>query len=176
MTPLQFKMARAALNLPLRVIAQQLKVPYSSVNGFEQGDEHLMSPDCLKSAETYFNQQGVFFGPKDGVCLGRNVFSEERRYSTALYQILKDHGIYPSMADLAAAELRASSEPPVFTEEEPMPTWVIVSPKGLFYVGFHKDEKDTWKTALGWPSEEEIEHHKSAGWYAAQARTYWTKP
>jgi hypothetical protein len=30
-----------------------------------------------------------------------------------------------------------------------------------------------WAIALGWPSDEEIDEHKAAGWYAAPAVLTW---
>lgn len=54
--------------------------------------------------------------------------------------------------------------------------WVIVSPKGLDYVGLHKDESDAWEIHFGWPDQKEIANHKLAGWYAARAEITWRKP
>ena len=54
--------------------------------------------------------------------------------------------------------------------------WVLVAPDGVAYVGLHDDEAGAWSIALGWPSDQEIEDHKRAGWYAAQATMTWKKP
>lgn len=54
--------------------------------------------------------------------------------------------------------------------------WVVVGPKGLYYVGLHEGEADTWDVALGWPSNEEIIGKQKLGWYAAQAELTWRKP
>lgn len=53
--------------------------------------------------------------------------------------------------------------------------WVVVGPQGLFYVGLHDGEADTWEIALGWPSQEEIAEKKRLGWYAAQAALTWKR-
>lgn len=55
-------------------------------------------------------------------------------------------------------------------------TWVVVAPSGVVYVGLHTDEADTWQTCLGWPSEQEIQYHREAGWYAAPATITWKRP
>lgn len=54
--------------------------------------------------------------------------------------------------------------------------WVVVGPKGLCYVGLHCGEESAWDTFLGWPSEDEIAHAKSNGYYAARANITWHKP
>lgn len=57
-----------------------------------------------------------------------------------------------------------------------MSTWVVVAPQGLDYVGLQEDEAGAWRCALGWPSEDEIEARKRAGWYAAKATITWARP
>lgn len=54
--------------------------------------------------------------------------------------------------------------------------FVVVGPSGVAYVGFHASEADAWSIALGWPSDDEIDALKQAGWYAAEATLTWTKP
>ena len=54
--------------------------------------------------------------------------------------------------------------------------WVVVSPKGVFYVGLHKAEEDAWRISLGWPDDAEIKKRKAEGWYAAPAQLQYTKP
>lgn len=54
--------------------------------------------------------------------------------------------------------------------------WVIVTPQGLRWCGIVEDEPAAWAIALGWPSDEEIDERKAAGWYAALATLSWGEP
>lgn len=54
--------------------------------------------------------------------------------------------------------------------------WVVVHPGGVGWLGHASDERHAWDIALGWPSEAEVKHHKSLGWYAAPATVTWTAP
>ncbi len=54
--------------------------------------------------------------------------------------------------------------------------YVIVSPRGLEYVGMHSDEKDAWRVALGWPTVGEVRLKKELGWYCAEANLTWIRP
>ena len=53
--------------------------------------------------------------------------------------------------------------------------WVVVGPKGVFWLGHASDEADAWRIAFGWPSESEIDHYRLIGYYAAQATVTWSK-
>jgi hypothetical protein len=54
--------------------------------------------------------------------------------------------------------------------------WVVVGPKGVMWIGHAVDELHAWTIVLGWPSPEEIQEHKDAGFYAAEATITWKKP
>lgn len=53
--------------------------------------------------------------------------------------------------------------------------FVLVGPKGLAYVGLHKDEASCWMVALGWPDADEIAHQKAQGFAVYQATLTWQK-
>lgn len=53
--------------------------------------------------------------------------------------------------------------------------FVLVGPKGLAYVGLHKDEASCWMVALGWPDADEIAHRKAQGFAVYQATLTWQK-
>ena len=53
--------------------------------------------------------------------------------------------------------------------------FVLVGPSGLVYVGLHKDEDSCWQIALGWPSKDEIEHHRRLGFSVHPATLTWRK-
>lgn len=55
-------------------------------------------------------------------------------------------------------------------------TWVIVGPKGLYYVGLHEDEDAVWRVAFGWPDDDDIQSYKLKGFYAAEATLTWKQP
>ncbi len=57
-----------------------------------------------------------------------------------------------------------------------MTTWVVVGPKGLFWVGLCEDEADAWSVSLGWPHLDEVAERKRLGWYAAPATITWQRP
>lgn len=54
--------------------------------------------------------------------------------------------------------------------------WVVVSPKGVEYVGLCSDESEAWCIALGWPSAQEIADRKAQGWYACESSLSWAPP
>lgn len=54
--------------------------------------------------------------------------------------------------------------------------YVIISPKGVYYIGMHKSEADCWNIALGWPDDSEIEWCKNNGWYCISATLSWKDP
>lgn len=74
-----------------------------AVSRFERGDETVISLATAKRAEEWFQNRQVFFGPKNGVCFGENVFEQERRYLVAFYQLLRNAGIEPSSTEIIAA-------------------------------------------------------------------------
>lgn len=54
--------------------------------------------------------------------------------------------------------------------------YVIVSPKGVYYLGMHESEHECWTIALGWPDDAEIQWHKDHGWYCTDATVTWKDP
>ena len=69
-----------------------------------------------------------------------------------------------------------SFERPVRRNEPMTLPWVVVGPRGVYYVGLHDDELGAWTVAMGWPDAAEIAERKADGWYAAQATMTWTQP
>lgn len=59
---------------------------------------------------------------------------------------------------------------------EQFKTFVMVGPLGLEYVGLHRNERDCWRVAIGWPSDDEIDQRKADGFYVSQAQITWQKP
>lgn len=51
--------------------------------------------------------------------------------------------------------------------------YVLVGPHGLKYIGLHDSEETCWRVALGWPSQEEIDHHKALGFAVYPANVTW---
>lgn len=107
MTPTQLRMARSALHMTMRDMAEVLGCTAAAVCGYEKGDESKLGRVTLAEAEQYFTSHRVFFGPKDGVCVGADVFEQERWYASALFQLLKEGGGVPSSTELLAAGERA---------------------------------------------------------------------
>ena len=47
--------------------------------------------------------------------------------------------------------------------DKPQDTYVVVSPKGVVWIGLADDEQHAWTIALGWPRQDEIDYNKRAG-------------
>ena len=75
----------------------------NAISRYERGDESVMSLKTLCKAQEFFYKYKVYFGPKDGICIGDDVFSQYRWYSSAYYNLLKIHGIQPSSIDIINA-------------------------------------------------------------------------
>lgn len=114
-TPRQLRMARAALDLSLRDLAAALNLSAMALSRYENGDLGVMSVQTVLALGDFFTVRGVFFGPRDGVCVGHNVFHSERWLGLACYQMLKEAGISPTSRELLDAYARAT----LGVEEEP---------------------------------------------------------
>ena len=112
LTPTQLRMARAVLNLSLRALGASLGLSAMALSRYEQGDTTVLSVSTVARIQAYCQEWQVYFGPKDGVCVGTNVFLSERWLGLACYQLLQDHGIHPSSAELLEAEQRARAAVP----------------------------------------------------------------
>ncbi len=117
-TPTQLRMARAALDLTTRALGAKVGVSAMAISRYENGDTRVMSVETMVHVEAYFHEHRVFFGPKDGVCVGQNVFASERWLGLACYQLLKDHGIQPSGTDLLEAYQRSPGKLEAFTRAQ----------------------------------------------------------
>jgi transcriptional regulator with XRE-family HTH domain len=110
LTPRQLRMARAALDLSLHRLGQCVGKSDMALSRYENGDLSAMSVQTVLEIEAFFTTAGVYFGPKDGVCYGQNVFHQERWLGLACYQMLKEAGIAPSSRDLLDAYDRAMGQ------------------------------------------------------------------
>ena len=110
LTPCQLRMARAALHVSLRTLGASLGLSGMALSRYENGDCSAISVATALDIEAFFVAQGIFFGPKDGVCVGTNIFQSERWLGLACYQMLKDHGISPTSRQLLDAYDRAVSQ------------------------------------------------------------------
>jgi transcriptional regulator with XRE-family HTH domain len=106
-TPTQLRMARAALDLTTRTLGEKVGVSAMAVSRYENGDTGVMSVETMLHIEAFFHEHRVFFGPKDGICVGENVFASERWLGLACYHLLKEHGLQPSSRELLEAFERA---------------------------------------------------------------------
>jgi transcriptional regulator with XRE-family HTH domain len=107
LTPTQLRMARAALHLTTRDLGKRVQVSAMAVSRYENGDTGVMSVETVMRMERFFHEHRLYFGPKDGVCVGQNVFASERWLGLACYQLLKDKGIQPNSTDLLEAYHRS---------------------------------------------------------------------
>lgn len=110
MSPEQMRMARAALNISMRDFGDVIGVSAAAISQYELGNESKVGKATLAKAEEFFASNKVFFGPKHGVCMGADIFEEERWYAAALFQLLKDAGAVPSSTQLIAAGSKAFSQ------------------------------------------------------------------
>jgi transcriptional regulator with XRE-family HTH domain len=116
MTPVQARMARAALQLSLRDLAAALQVSAMALSRYEASGEGI-GASTAEALETFFRSKGVFCGPGNSVCAGQDVLVQERFIVIALNQLLREAGIQPSSGDIIAAYERARRSLP----EEPQP-------------------------------------------------------
>lgn len=100
------RMARAAMKLTTREAGEALGLSAMAVSRYEKGDESVISVATAKRITEWFEGNRIFFGPKDGVCIGQDVFREARWWSSALFQLLRENNIKPSSADVIAAYRR----------------------------------------------------------------------
>jgi transcriptional regulator with XRE-family HTH domain len=106
LTPTQLRMARAALRLTTRALAASVGLSAMAISRYEQGDTGVLSMATALRLTQWFKERRLYFGPKDGVCLGADVFASERWLGLACYELLREHGIPPSSADLLRAYAR----------------------------------------------------------------------
>lgn len=71
---------------------------------------------------------------------------------------------------------RSDVFPQRFRIEIPKSPWVVVGPRGVFWLGEAENELAAWTIAFGWPDDEEIAKAKAHGYYAAEATITWKKP
>lgn len=109
-TPTQLRMARAALDLTTRALGEKVGVSAMAISRYEHGDLGVMGVDTIGHLEGFFREHRLFFGPKDGVCVGENVFASERWLGVACYQLLQEHGIQPSSRELLEAFQRTQGD------------------------------------------------------------------
>lgn len=105
-TPIQFRMARAALALTTREMGHHLDISATAISKYERGLQHVLSVETMLRIEEWLRDSQIFFGPGHGVCVGQDVFAQERWFTTACFKLLQEAGITPSSSDLIAASQR----------------------------------------------------------------------
>ena len=95
-TGMQCRMARASLGFGLRELGDEIGCSHMAIKKFEEGGDSAFA----QKIEAYFLARGIYFGPKDGVCIGEDVFNQERKLIACLWQILSSHGVQPSSREL----------------------------------------------------------------------------
>lgn len=106
MTPVQARMARAALQLSLRDLAAELQVSAMALSKYETSGEGI-SASTAEALERFFRSKAVFCGPGNSVCAGQDALVQERFIVIALNQLLREAGRCPTTRDLIAAYERA---------------------------------------------------------------------
>ena len=106
MSAAQLRMARAALQLTMRQFGAAVGLSAMAIARYERGDRSVMSVETAERLATWLEEQGVFFGPADGVCLKKNTFADERFFGNACWQLLHEHRIFPSSRELIEAHTR----------------------------------------------------------------------
>lgn len=106
MTPVQARMARAALCLPAGEVAQRLQVSRMALWRFEHGEGGI-GQDTIDRLQGFYEARAVVFGPGHWTGTGPDVMQQTRLMVSGLWLILHEHGITPSSKDLIAAYQRA---------------------------------------------------------------------
>ncbi len=106
-TAIQLRMARAAKNMSLRELGKELNLSAVAISRYEQGDSTVIAVDRITQIKRYFESAGIYFGPKNSIAIGENIFLHEKWLGLACYQLLVEHAIAPSSKELLEAVQRA---------------------------------------------------------------------
>lgn len=108
MTPIQARMARAAMAMSLRDLAAVMDVSAQALGRWENGDDCL-SARTVQRLEQYYREHRIYCGPGQSVGVDQDALAQERFLCIALLQLLHEAGVHPSSGDLLAAYDRANS-------------------------------------------------------------------
>jgi transcriptional regulator with XRE-family HTH domain len=92
---LQSKLARAALGWSLEFAGAKVGVRRQALFFYERGKKGV-GPDKVERLEKIYSAAGIYFGPSDGVSVGRSAFGKERELARGLYALLAEAGVEPS--------------------------------------------------------------------------------
>ena len=98
-------MARAALGLSTRQVADAIGVSHQSVWKAERGSSE---PTLAKLEPFYSRTHDIVFGPRHSVSPGHDVFAESKYYTLAALKIATNHGC--GSRDIADAHAQAKQE------------------------------------------------------------------
>jgi len=103
----QAKMARAALSLTCSDVGDAIGISGPTVSNFETGKTD--NATISMALEAYYLSRSLTFGPRHTVSVGPSPFSEDAWLSRALYQLLLDNNITPTIQALLDASHRAAT-------------------------------------------------------------------
>ena len=104
---IQMRMARAALDWTMAELSAELEVSKMAISKYERGVMNVIGVDTIVRAKLLFERHGLFFGPRNGVCVGVNVFHTENLITIALHKLLAENNIHPTSGELLSAYKRA---------------------------------------------------------------------
>ena len=87
MTPAQMRMARAALNIGVKTLAHDTGVSRGALSRFESSQRTRLN--SAEKVEQYFASRGIYFGPKDAVAVGVDIFASDRWLAGAMVDLLQ---------------------------------------------------------------------------------------
>ena len=93
MTPVQCKMARAAANMSMTELSKRIGLSAMAISRYENNDYSVISVATLKRIEDYFNSIRIYFGQKNGVCVGSDIFAENKQVIDGMCKAIARHGI-----------------------------------------------------------------------------------
>ena len=123
----------------MRELAEEIGCSHQAIKKFEDG----ANSQYAGAIQFYFESQRVFFGPRESVSVGENVFLQDRRMIYALNQILQRNGITPSSDEILEFLCGGLSPTPPIDEVDFCNLVEMVQiPGGQFLMGSPEDDSN----------------------------------
>lgn len=102
MSPVQCRMARAALRCSLEDVASHVGVSKMALSNYERIGNGIGHATAMRLT-AWFASQRIYCGPGNSISINQRPIEQERFFVIAAMQLLADNGIYPSSGELLEA-------------------------------------------------------------------------
>lgn len=102
-TPAQSRMARAALGISRGAVSVLVPgMPRANFAEWEAGNsDDALEKHWIEKIEQAYIKEGVFFGPRNGVCLEQDIWKQDRRLKIGLLKLLAEYGYQPGAGEIS---------------------------------------------------------------------------